>query len=145
MDVKRSRSPDLAIKNTRQLKRSTITYRYAFCCFGLPSASPGKEPICKPLSWFLAAVSRLRPCSQSVWPIRFTHKPYSFRTPHYLPTTGGNQKSMLITKRSLYFFAALWWGRHLLAFTVAEHRTDAMFCWPMTHPYTTMPRKTSDA
>jgi len=37
---------------------------------------------------------------------------------------------------SLYFFAALWWGRHLLAFTVAEHRTDAMFCWHITHPYT---------
>jgi hypothetical protein len=61
----------------------------------------------------------------------YVHKPYSFRTPHFLPTTGGNQKSMLITKRSLYFSAALWWERHLLAFTVAEHRTDAMFCWHM--------------
>jgi len=28
---------------------------------GLPTASPGKAPTCKPLSWFLAAVSRLRP------------------------------------------------------------------------------------
>ena len=59
----------------------------------------------------------------------FVHKPYSFRTPHYLPTTGGNQKSMPITSVAYTFPLQPWWGRHLLAFIAAEHRTDAMFCW----------------
>ena len=42
MKVKRSRSPDLAIKNTRQLKGRTFTKIYPFCCTGLTRLRLGK-------------------------------------------------------------------------------------------------------
>ena len=100
----RSRSPNLANKNSCQLKHSTFIKEL---CFFAAQDLPGfawERSCLQTLSWFLAAVCRLRPLLLNLYGLFATLIHYTASAvPHFLPTAGSNQKSMLNTSIAYTF------------------------------------------
>ena len=109
-------SPSLANKNTCQRTAQHYCIELGLLLHGVIPCLALELAHSHPLSWFLAAVSRLHPllmnlCGQ----FASLHSPHIFRSSSYYSHSRRQSKKYADTqKRSLYFSAAWRWERHLL-------------------------------
>ncbi len=109
-------------------------------------ASPWKCPIRTRCHGFWLQEVAFIHCSLNLYVLFASLIPHTAsRSSSLFPHRLRQSKKYARQRRSLYFSAALPWGRHLLAFTVAGTQ-EAESCLAGTlPPHTSMPRKTSHA
>lgn len=136
MTVKRSWSPSLAIKNTRQLQRSTISIELRLLLHGLYHGFALESAHLQPLSWFLASVSRLRPLLldlYSLFPSLISHT--SPAVPHFSPAAWRQQRKVCPSEAQLIFSCCLAAVRHLRPPAALTQKAELLRCWHNTLAY----------